>query len=823
MRLYSGTTEQLQEDTTRNQVAGKLADAFFRYFRFHPSPSEIQSWQNSLRALCLTFHRARLDDHGVMLEYQLPLTSKRLDCLVCGKDDDRRDQAVIVELKQWERCSESDGEDLVSTWLAGTLRDVLHPSVQVARYRRYLQDTHTTFYEGLDPVGLSSCAYLHNYSSEPGEVLFLERYAPALLDSPTFTADDSEELTEFLRERLLRGQGIPTLQRIEQGRYRPSKKLMEHVANVINGLPQYVLLDEQQVVYSKVFARARAGFHDRRKTVLIVRGGPGTGKSVIAINLMADLLRGGYNAQYATGSKAFTETLRKIIGSRGAAQFNYFNNYAEADLNAVDVLICDEAHRIRETSVSRFTPKTSRSGLPQVRELLNAAKTSVFFVDDRQVVRPGEIGSSTYLEDQARQANCEILHFRLEAQFRCAGSDGFVNWVDNTLAVERTANVLWQPSAAFDFQIVDSPEALDLAIRDKARTGASARLTAGFCWPWSPPKPDGTLVEDVVIGDFRRPWNAKPDAGRLAKGIPRASLWATGRGGLDQIGCVYTAQGFEFDYVGVIFGPDLVYRLDRQSWLGQPSMSHDSVVKKSGERFTDLVKNTYRVLLSRGLKGCYVHFMDRETELFFRSRMEPAPVVELTTATKAMPMPTPLLEESPTPLPFRILESHEVDPYQNCVPIYDLAAAAGRFSGPQIPTESLLGEEIEHPERFRWAELPEELRPRTGLFVAQVVGESMNRRIPSGSWCLFRLRPEGTRHGRVVLVQHRAIEDPETGGSYSVKVYNSEKALGPEGEWTHRRIVLRPDSDRAGYEAIVLTEKDEEAAQVIAELIAVLS
>jgi hypothetical protein len=212
----------------------------------------------------------------------------------------------------------------------------------------------------------------------------------------------------------------------------------------------------------------------------------------------------------------------------------------------------------------------------------------------------------------------------LEVQFRCAGSDAFVKWVNNTLGLERTASVLWDPSDDFDFQIYESPQALEDAIRDRVKDGYSARLTAGFCWPWSAPTKDGLLLRDVEIGDYQRPWNAKSNAGKLARGIPREALWAYDAKGIDQIGCIYTAQGFEFDYVGVIFGPDLVYNLDAGRWAGHPEKSFDRTVKQGRERFTELVKNTYRVLLSRGLKGCYVHFMDKDTERFVRSRIENA-------------------------------------------------------------------------------------------------------------------------------------------------------------------------------------------------------
>lgn len=622
MRLYAGSSGQFVEDTVLNQIAGKLKNAFFSHYRYNPPHAEINSWQNSLRAMAGILQYGDLLDHGVMLEYQLPLTSRRLDFMVTGKRQANADNAVIVELKQWDKCGAADGENEVVTFVGGANREVLHPSAQVGRYRMYLSDTHTAFHEGENPVSLAACAYLHNYPHDPGDVLYDPKFDGVLNSDPIFTMDEAPALMGFLQERLCAGQGMEVLKRVEESRYRPSRKLMDHVGQVINGNSRYVLLDEQVVAYDKVRALAEKGFHDKRKTTIIIRGGPGTGKSVIAIKLMADLLLKGFNAHYATGSKAFTETLRSIIGNRGSVQFKYFNSYAAAQANEIDVLIADESHRIRKTSNSRFTAAANRSNLEQIEELLRAAKVCVFLIDDVQVVRPNEIGSVEYIRQHAEAKNCVVFEYELEAQFRCSGSDAFVNWIDNTLGIRRTANVLWEGNESFNFKIFDSPQSLEEAIRVKATEGYTARMTAGFCWKWSNPRPDGTLVEDVVIGEYQRPWNARPEAARLSKGIPKSSLWAHLAGGIGQVGCIYTAQGFEFDYVGVIFGKDLLYRFDKQDWVGDSQHSYDTVVKRSAGKFTDLVKNTYRVLLSRGMKGCYVHFMDKDTEHFVRSRME---------------------------------------------------------------------------------------------------------------------------------------------------------------------------------------------------------
>jgi len=623
MRLYSGSSEQFVTDSYQNQIAEKLRNAFFHAFQFNPPKSEIRSWQNSLRAISQVIEHADLMDHGIILEYKLPFSSRRLDCLICGEDKDQKQNSVIVELKQWDECYPADGENEVMTWVGGGHRDTLHPSAQVRQYRMYLEDYHTAFYEDPDPIALSACAYLHNYNYYSEDVLFDSKFTKILKEAPLFTADHVDELTAYLTEKLKMGNGLKILRKIEENRFRPSKKLMKHVGNIIKGNSEYILLDEQLVVYDKVLATAKKGFHDKQKTVLIIKGGPGTGKSVIAINLMADLLLKKYNAHYATGSRAFTETLRKIIGTRGQVQFKYFNSYKSAQENDVDVLICDEAHRIRETSFNWRTPKSERSSVPQIEELLKVSKVSVFFIDDDQVVRPNEIGSVQHIKYHAEKMNCNVLEYELETQFRCSGSDSFIEWVNNTLAMHRTATKIWNVGNEFEVKIFSNPLDMELSIRQKVDQGYSARMTAGYCWKWSKQlSEEGNLVNDIVIGDFIRPWNARHDARRLPPDVPKSDHWAYDPNGINQVGCVYTAQGFEFDYVGVIIGEDLVYNFDKQSWIAHPEKSHDNFVKRSGDKYIELVKNTYRVLLTRGLLGCYICFMDKDTERFVKSRME---------------------------------------------------------------------------------------------------------------------------------------------------------------------------------------------------------
>jgi SOS-response transcriptional repressor LexA len=802
MQLFAGTSVDFIEAAVQNQIAGRLRESFFQHYRFYPADSEVRSWNNSLNRIKDVFQRANLLDHGVVLEYQLPLTSKRLDCMITGRDKDRHDNAVIIELKQWDSCEAADGENEVVTWTGNGNREVLHPSVQVNQYEMYLRDAHTAFHAGVSPIQLHSCGYLHNYTFQARDILLIPKFRAVLQRSPLFSADDVDKLCGYLDEYVCGGQGMPILSKVQESVYRPSKKLLEHVHQSIKEKPEYVLVDEQLVAYDAVLAAVKRGLVGSKRTAILIRGGPGTGKSVIAINLIAELSRLGFNAQYATGSKSFTTTLRKIMGVRGAVQFKYFNSYSDAQPDQVDALICDESHRIRQTSVSRYTPKTKRSGKSQLAELLDVAKVPVFFIDDLQVVRPGETGSTQIIRDEVRRRGHDLREYELEAQFRCSGSDAFVNWIDNTLEVRRTANSIWEPDERFEFKVYDSPESLENAVREKVAGNNTGRVMAGFGWKWSLPDAEGVPPDDVVIGEYRRPWNVRDDAERVAKGIPRASLWAYHPNGINQIGCVYTAQGFEFDYAGVIFGPDLRYDPDHGQWIGDSSASSDTIVKRAGDDFLSCVKNTYRVLLSRGMKGCYVYFMDRNTRNFFLSRTHGDVLASATT------QPIKSGRELVQSVELKIIPSVlPAEQYVNYLPVVSLAAAAGGFGDEQAVRP--LG----------WV-LVSGRKITKGMFVARVKGHSMEPLIGDGSWCIFRASPTGSREGKVVLVSCRDIADPESSGRFTIKRYASEKEYFDDGTWRHRKITLKPENKE--YKPIILENIEAESFRVVAEWLGVL-
>lgn len=621
MKLYAGTTNEFVQDALTNKLDDKIKAAYEDYFYKMANPREVASWTYSLQFVKNLIELASLSDNIIMVEYIPPFSNMRIDCVLFGRGEDQVDNAVLIELKQWTHVTESDVENNVTTFVGGGNRPEAHPSYQVAGYHNYLKD-YLRVFEGNSAIQLNSIAYCHNYSRS-ADVLFGPQFEKIRAQFPLFAKEDVKPLSVYLKAKLGQGHGWDIFNRFSNSEIGPSKKLLAYAKEMIAGQEVFHLVEDQITAYNTIVDRAKKCSKLGTKSVILVSGGPGTGKSLIALNAMAELASRGLTVFHATGSAAFTSTLRRILGQRTGTLFKYFNRLGNPKENEIDVLICDEAHRIRRTSNDRFTRKDHRSNMSQIEELISAAKLSIFFIDDYQVVRPSEIGSTGLIKETAEKFGAEIHEFELKTQFRCNGSDGYLNWLDNTLGVRDTVNVMLTPKEKMDFRIFESPNELYTAIKRKNEEKPnSARMVAGFCWPWSNPNSDGTLNEDVVIGDFGMTWEAKNDVGRLKPGIPRAKFWAYDPNGVNQMGSIYTIQGFEFDYVGVVFGTDLVYDPIQSSWIGHPENSADSLARRDKQNFLRYVRNAYRVLMTRGMLGCYVYFMDKDTEQYFKSRIQ---------------------------------------------------------------------------------------------------------------------------------------------------------------------------------------------------------
>jgi DUF2075 family protein len=585
-----------------------------------PSPSEIKSWQRSLPALARDLADAGLRRVEMLVEYKLPLTSKRVDVVLAGVHPRTgEDSYVVVELKQWSRAEPSElGEHLVivDSMPGG---EKLNPAEQVRRYCEYMRD----FLGVLNgkPDAVHGAAYLHNAMD-----LDIDGLPDQVHDerSRLFTKQRRGEFLSYLSERLADTPGADAADRLVRSAVAPSKQLMTFASKEIRDREQFTLLDEQQVAYEMVMRAVDKAQRSDSKQVIIVTGGPGSGKSVIALSLLGELYRQGHSTYHATGSQSFTETMRRYPGrsnTRIKNLFKYFNSFTDSEPNGVDVLICDEAHRVRETSTNRFTPAAKRTGRSQLDELLSAARVPVFLLDEHQVVRPGELGTVENIERNARLKGYDVQLISLDEQFRCGGSRKYEHWVLRLLGLTDGGAMTWDEDEDFEVRLADSPHELETSLRAQAGT---ARMTAGFCWPWSDPRPDHTLVNDVVIGGWARPWNVKND--RAVGDYPPSMLWASHPNGFGQVGCIYTAQGFEYDWNGVILGPDLTVQNGRLVTVREenkdPAFRSRRAVPDTD--FDLLVRHVYKVLLTRGMRGTVIYAVDPELRSFLASLMRPA-------------------------------------------------------------------------------------------------------------------------------------------------------------------------------------------------------
>ena len=580
------------------------------------SSGEIRSWNASLPILANDLISAGLGKVEILVEHQLPLTSKRVDAVLAGVNPKSGEPSfVVVELKQWSSAEIFEDDPRLVLIDAYGPRPVAHPLEQANGYRQYMLD----FLPALEGRERNFCAvaYLHNATDAGISDL---RELPDSEFVRMFSGQRKSQFLDFLCTKFdpeVSGRfAADELLSMKAG---PSKQLLAVAAGEIRDREQFVLLDEQKLAFDLVLHEVERARAADTKTVVIISGGPGSGKSVIALSLLGELARQGRSVIHATGSRSFTMTLRNVAGkgsTRVKSLFKYFNSFMEAERNSLDVVILDEAHRIRETSVNRYTKAALRAARPQLDELIACARVPVFLLDENQVVRPGELGTVKEIEDFAQSLGLRVQKIELDAQFRCGGSQAYVNWVERLLGLKPGGPINWDGDEYFDLFTARSPGELEHRLEDVRANGFGSRISAGYCWPWSEPNQDGSLVPDVRIGDWAKPWNLRGD--RSIGGAPPSALWATDPAGWGQVGCVYTAQGFEYDWNGVILGPDFVWRTDR--WVSVRAENKDPDFKSlktvPPEEFERLVPNVYKVLLTRGMVGTIIHSVDAETQSF---------------------------------------------------------------------------------------------------------------------------------------------------------------------------------------------------------------
>lgn len=613
MIVYSSTKRGFLEDAGSG-IEDVMSKAVLEKLHISrpPGNSEYESWKNSLgNAMYHVLNTDKIpDDAGVAIEYSIPRTKNRIDFIITGADENGEEKVIIIELKQWSDVALTDKDAIVSTRYKSGPQETLHPSYQAWSYATLLHGFNAVVYE--KKIGLSPCAYLHNH--QDSNTITNERYAEYLEKAPAFCKGDKEKLQDFIARFVKYGDKQKTLYKIDAGEIRPSKELAESLVSMLKGNQEFVMIDDQKIVYENALAAIRKS-SPQNKHVLIIEGGPGTGKSVIAINLLA-ATKDGLNIQYVTKNAAPRTVFEtKLTGTFTRTEIsNFFSgsgSFIGLEENTFDALIVDEAHRLNEKS-GLF----KNLGQNQIKELIEAAKCTVFFVDDDQKVTWHDIGNKEHIDSWAKQLGTQVQYLKLESQFRCNGSDGYIAWLDNVLQIKETANMSLA-DAEYNFQVIDSPNELKSEMYAK-NANNKARLVAGYCWNWVSKKNPSLYDITIPEHDFQMKWNLASDGNK----------WIILPESFEEVGCIHTCQGLELDYIGVIIGPDLIVRNGKvicdpskrarsdQSLKGFKK-AHKEDPAAADKKAEAIIKNTYRTLMTRGLKGCYVYSVDKETQEYF--------------------------------------------------------------------------------------------------------------------------------------------------------------------------------------------------------------
>jgi uncharacterized protein len=758
MIVYSGTKEKFQNDVMTNNIGNIILETYKGITGRSTGQSEVTSWTNSLQYMDRVLADSEIPaDAGIAIEYHIPQSSKRVDFIITGQNSENQETAILIELKQWQKAELTDKDAVVVTRFKHGEQETSHPSYQAWSYKRLLEDFNATVEE--EDILLYPCAYLHNY--EPDSVISNEFYREYTSKAPLFLKPDAIKLRDFIKQHVRHGDRSQIMYRIDHGKIRPSKGLADQLSSMLKGNEEFVMIDDQKVVYETALQLARKS-SVTNKNVLIVQGGPGTGKSVLAINLLVKLTSEEFVAQYVTRNSAPREVYEiKLTGtfkkSHITNMFSGSGSFHSVDTNTYDALIVDEAHRLNAKS-GMF----SHLGENQVKEIINAAKFSIFFVDEDQKVTLKDIGSVEEITTHAKSTGANVTLMQLDSQFRCNGSDGYLAWLDEVLQIRDTANDTLE-GINYDFQIFDSPKTLHDTIKEKNKEKNKARMLAGYCWKWISKK--SPILKDIIIGDYKATWNLNE----------HGQAWIVQPESVSEVGCIHTSQGLEVDYVGVIIGTDLIVRDGKVITVPEARASSDKSVQgwkkmvKEGRgeevraQLDLIIKNTYRTLMTRGQKGCYVYLCDKETEEYFKKYLK----------SNDETKPDPAEELTPVLSPY-IPETKYIQ-----VPLYD-SVGCGDFAYADTTPEDT----VNVPD---WL-----IKSGAKYFALRTRGDSMNQL--------------GINDGDIILCQ-KNYQAPS--GSNAVVLIGDDATL-KQIKYENDGLVLIPKSTNQQHQVQKLTQDDEE-------------
>lgn len=626
MLVYEGIKSDFIDDVDLGIIADKIRNKYIEVIKRKPSIPEFNSWKNSMQ-----YMRGVLSDNeipsntGIAIEYNIPPTGCRIDFMMSGYNKEKSN-VVIVELKQWDKATEvgqMDGIYKVNTYTGGGLRDVNHPSYQAMTYANLIKDYNESVQ--IKDINVVPCAYLHNYYFEEDDTLLSNNYKEYTDKAPLFGHNDVVKLRCFIKRYIESGDDGNILYEIDHGRIRPSKMLQDSLSKMLKGNKEFYMIDNQKIVYEYAIKNAIDTISSNEKNVMIVRGGPGTGKSVLAINLLVELNNRNMTCFYVTKNAA----PRSVYSSklRGEYTQTYINHlfqgsgrFIDEERNKLDCLVVDEAHRLNEKS-GLFQNR----GENQIKEIINVAKFSIFFIDENQKVTLKDIGSEDLIKRFANELGAGIYTFDLDNQFRCNGSDGYLAWIDRILEIKDTAN-FDMDGFDYDFRVFDDPNELRNLIEEKNKINNKSRIVAGYCWEW----PTGNTRKDTNYHEIQIPERSFEISWNLDGGED----FAIGSSSVNEAGCIHTVQGLEFDYVGVIIGSDMRYENEHiitdytkraksdNSLKGINKIAKEQGIDVANKMADKIIKNTYRTLMTRGMKGCYVYCVDGNLNEYIKKNIK---------------------------------------------------------------------------------------------------------------------------------------------------------------------------------------------------------
>lgn len=619
MLIYNGSKKKFDADVRSGSIAQIIEQQFWNHGLAHNNISEFESWENSLLHMKRVLEYPSFqDDIQIAIEYQIPQTSKRVDFLIAGVNNQGQENVVVIELKQWEEAGRTSRHDIVTAYTGGMVRAIAHPSYQAYSYAKTIENFNAIVQD--ESIGMHPCAYLHNYRKSKISEIDNPLYRDVIELAPMFIKHEENKLRDFILKYVIKCSKRNLLYLIDNGRIRPSKALQDALGSMLRGNDEFVMIDEQKVVYETILQLVKNALPSEQKYTVIVEGGPGTGKSVVAIQLLVELVaKRGINAQYVTKNAAPRNVYFEQL-KRDAYKLSYVKNlfkgsgsYYNCPPNTFDCLVTDEAHRLNAKS-----GMYQNLGENQIKEIINASKVSIFFIDENQVVTTKDIGSIQEIQKWAKACGSQLVYdesTKLTSQFRCNGSDGYIAFIDDLLGIRNTANYNGF-DYEYDIQIYDNACQMREDLRLKNQINNKARMIAGYCYEWRSKNSNDLSVYDIELDNgFRARWN-----------FSTTQTWAIDKDSFDQIGCIHTSQGLEFDYVGVIIGKDLVFQSNRvvtkASMRAQSDQSLRGLKSNPNPKLEDqIIRNTYRTLMTRGQKGCFIYCEDKALRDYFRKRV----------------------------------------------------------------------------------------------------------------------------------------------------------------------------------------------------------